>query len=210
MAVQSSGGTIHLVEDGTEPLLLDSRPGLIAPSLDPSGFTWTVPADAPGSLLAIAPDATQFAVPGLPTEGRIVSFEVSRDGARVLAALNTASGPRLIVAGVVRNADDVPVSLTPEVVDLPVRSAPLVDAAWVDGVTVVALFGSGETATVDSYVIGGQSASLGSPVNGISIVGGNGVEGTRVLDAEGEVLRPGGGSSWQSTGLHASFLATQQ
>jgi hypothetical protein len=24
------------------------------------------------------------------------------------------------------------------------------------------------------------------------------------------VLRPGGGSSWQSTGLHASFLATQQ
>jgi hypothetical protein len=210
MAVQSADGSISLIEEGAEPVAIDSRPLLIAPSLDPSGYTWTVPADAPGSLLAIGPDGTQFAVPGLPTEGRIVSFEVSRDGARVLAALDTASGPRLIVAGVVRNADDMPVNLTPEVIDLPVGSATLVDAAWVDGVTVVALSGSGATATVDSYVIGGQSASLGSPVNGVAIVGGNEVEGTRVLDGDGEVLRPGGGDSWQSTGLHASFLATQQ
>ncbi len=210
MAVQSADGTIHLVEEDAEPLLLDTRPGLIAPSLDPSGYTWTVPADAPGQLVAIAPDATGFTVPGLPTDGRIVSFEVSRDGARVLAALDTASGPRLIVAGVVRNADDVPVSLTPDVIDLPVGSETLVDAAWVDGVTVVALAGSGGTASVHSYVIGGQSVSHGTPVNGVAIVGGNGIEGTRVLDADGEVLRPGGGSSWQSTGLRASFLATQQ
>jgi hypothetical protein len=210
MAVQSADGAVHLVGETADPILLDSRPGLIAPSLDPSGYTWTVPADSPGALFAISPDATGFSVPGLPTDGRIVSFDVSRDGARVLAALETASGPRLIVAGVVRNADDVPVSLTPDVVDLPVGPETLVDAAWVDGVTVVALAGSGGTATVDSYVIGGQSLSHGTPVNGVAIVGGNGIEGTRVLDADGEVLRPGGGSSWQSTGLRASFLATQQ
>jgi hypothetical protein len=210
MAVRSSDGSISLVDEDAETLLLDSRPGLLPPSLDPSGYTWTVPGDAPGALTAIASDGASFSVPGLPTDGRIVSFEVSRDGARVLAALDTASGPRLIVAGVVRNADDVPVSLTSEVVDLPVGDAALVDAAWVDGVTVVALSGNGAATSIDSYVIGGQSTSLGSPLNGIAVVGGNGPDGTRVLDADGQILRPGGGDSWQSTGLVASFLATQQ
>jgi hypothetical protein len=128
----------------------------------------------------------------------------------VLAALDTASGPRLIVAGVLRNADDAPIGLSPTVIDLRVGSEPLVDAAWVDGVTVVALSGVGAETTVVAYVIGGQSTSLGSPANGVAIVGGNDREGTRVLDADGQVLRPGGGSTWQSTGIVASFLATQQ
>jgi hypothetical protein len=209
MAVLAPDG-VSLIADGADPLLLDSRSGLLPPSLDPSGFTWTVQGGAPGGLLAIAPDGTQHAVPGLPTDGRVVSFEVSRDGARVLAALETASGPRLIVAGVARDADDVPLSLSASVVDLPVGGAALIDAAWVDGVTVVALSGSGEDTSVEAYAIGGQSASLGTLANGVAIVGGNGVEGTRVLDAAGQVLRPGGGSSWQETGLVASFLATQQ
>jgi hypothetical protein len=210
MAVRGAGGDVSLITEGEDPVVLDSRAGLLPPSLDPSGFTWTVPAGSPGALHAIARDGTVFPVPGLPTEGRIVSFDVSRDGARVLAALDTASGPRLIVAGVVRNADDAPVTLSPSVIDLRVGEVPLVDAAWVDGVTVVALSGVAGNTTVDAYVIGGQSTSLGSPADGVAIVGGNGLEGTRVLDAEGEILRPGGGRSWQDTGLVASFLATQQ
>jgi hypothetical protein len=210
MAVRAADGSIQLLDDGAEPVVLDTRPGLLPPSLDPLGYTWTVPANSPGELWAIAPDGAQFAVPGLPTDGRIVSFEVSRDGARVLAALDTASGPRLIVAGVIRNADDAPVNLSSDVVELPIGDADLVDAAWVDGVSVVALTGSGESASVESFIIGGQSVSLGSPLDAVAIVGGNGVEGTRVLDAEGQILRPGGGTSWQETGLVASFLATQQ
>ncbi|HEX7835351.1 MAG TPA: LpqB family beta-propeller domain-containing protein, partial [Pseudolysinimonas sp.] len=210
MAVRGKDGRVSLIRNGAEPVVLDQRSGLIAPSLDPSGFTWTVPAKSPGALHAIAPDGTVFPVSGLPTDGRIVSLDVSRDGARVLAALDTASGPRLIVAGVLRNADDAPTGLSSSVIDLHVGSADIVDAAWVDGVTVVALSGSGDEASVAAYVIGGQSTSLGSPANGVSIVGGNGLEGTRVLDDEGNVLRPGGGRSWQGTGLVASFLATQQ
>ncbi len=105
----------------------------------------------------------------------------------------------------------MPVSLTPEVIDLPIGAAALVDAAWVDGVTVVALSRHrrhDDRSTRSSSAA--RACRLGTPVNGVAIVGGNGLEGTRVLDADGEVLRPGGGSSWQSTGLVASFLATQQ
>lgn len=210
MAVRAADGSIQLIDDGAEPVVIDTRPGLLAPSLDPLGYTWSVPADSPGELWAIASDGTPFPVPGLPADGRIVSFEVSRDGARVLAALDTASGPRLLVAGVVRDADDAPVSLSSEVVDLPVDGGDLVDVAWVDGVSVVALSGSGGATSVELFVIGGQSVSLGSPLDAIEIVGGNGLEGTRVLDADGQILRPGGGTSWQETGLVASFLATQQ
>jgi hypothetical protein len=209
MAIRNADG-VSLIRSGEDPVVLDTRSGLLPPSLDPSGFTWTVPAASPGALLAIAPDGSAFSVPGLPTDARIVSFDVSRDGARVLAALDTASGPRLIVAGVLRNADDVPVELSSTVIDLRVGSEPLIDAAWVDGVTVVALSGTGAATTVVAYVIGGQSTSLGSPAGGVAIVGGNDREGTRVLDADGDVLRPGGGDSWQSTGIVASFLATQQ
>jgi len=208
MAIATPEGVSLL--GGGDPVSLDTRAGLIAPSLDPSGYTWTVPADDPGALQAIGPDGTRFAVPGLPTDGRIVSFDVSRDGARVLAALETASGPRLVVAGIARDADFAPINLSATVVDLPIGSEPIIDAAWVDGVTVVALTGSGAATNVDWYIIGGQSASLGTPVSGVAIVGGNGLDGTRVLDVDGQVLRPGGGSSWQSTGLVASFLATQQ
>lgn len=209
MALLGAGG-VSLVTDGAQPVLLDGRSGLLAPSIDPSGFTWTVQGGAPGGLLATGADGVQHSVPGLPADGRVVSLEVSRDGARVLAALATASGPRLIVAGVTRGADDVPLSLSATVVDLPVGGAPLIDAAWVDGITVVVLSSDGGETTVDAYAIGGQSSSLGALAGGVTIVGGNGVEGTRVLDAAGGVLRPGGGSSWQETGLTASFLATQQ
>ncbi|MEO5921398.1 MAG: LpqB family beta-propeller domain-containing protein, partial [Pseudolysinimonas sp.] len=111
MAIRVAEG-VSLVRENDDPVLLDERADLLPPSLDPSGYTWTVPAGDPSALLAIAPDGTQFPVPGLPADGRIVSFDVSRDGARVLAALETASGPRLIVAGVVRNADFAPTSLT--------------------------------------------------------------------------------------------------
>ena len=66
----------------------------------------------------------------------------SRATALVCSQLDTASGPRLIVAGILRNADDTPVNLTSTVIDLRVGSEPLIDAAWVDGATVVALSGS--------------------------------------------------------------------
>ena len=207
IALLSPAG-VSILRAGQAPQVIDGRPGLVAPSLDPLGYTWSVPADAPGALFAIGPDAIQVPVPGLPGDARVVSLDVSRDGARLLVALDTAGGPRLIVAGIVRDADLTPTGLvTP--LDLPIGDAELLDAAWVDGLTVVALT-AGSLTAVDAYDIGGQHTSLDALDGGVAIVGGNTLDGTRVLDDEGNVLRPGGGTSWQDTGIDASFLATQQ
>lgn len=203
-----SDAGVSVVRSGQDPAVIDGRSGLIVPSLDPLGYTWSVPAGSPDALQAIGPDGTIHGVPGLPEDASVISLDVSRDGARVLAALQSASGPRLVVLGVQRDADLVPTALiTP--LDLPIGDAPLLDAAWVDGVTVVALTALGADTAVDTYDIGGQSASRGELTGGLAIVGGNTVEGIRVLTVDGAVMRPGGGDSWQDTGIDASFLVTQ-
>jgi hypothetical protein len=202
-----TGEGVVLVQSGLDPVVLDARPGLVVPSLDPRGYVWSVPRDAPAGLRAIALDGTAVDVPGLPGGGSVVSVAVSRDGARLLVALDTARGPRLVVAGIQRDAQLAPIGLV-ALRDLPIGSAPIVDAAWVDGVTVVALV-AGSLTTVEAFAIGGQHTSLGALDDGVAIVGGNGPDGTRVLDSEGNVLRPGGGTSWQDTGLDADALIDQ-
>jgi hypothetical protein len=197
-----------MVRTGSAPAVIDGRSGLTTPSLDPLGFTWSVPASSPSDLQAIGQDGTAHAVSGLPQDGHIVSMDVSRDGARLLVALQTPDGPRLTVYGIQRDKDLIPTALlTP--LALPIGDAPLRDAAWVDGVTVVVLT-DGTLTSVDAYDIGGQHTSVGALSAGVQIVGGNGIEGTRVLDDQGHVLQPGGGTLWQDTGIDASFLVTQQ
>jgi hypothetical protein len=199
---------VTMVRAGSAPAVIDGRGDLAVPSLDPLGYTWSVPHGAPAQLQAIAADGTVHDVAGMPPDGRVVSIDVSRDGARLLIALDTADGPRLAVAGIQRDPDLVPTALV-SLVDLPIGSAALLDAAWVDGVTVVALTG-GTLTSVDAYEIGGQHTGLGALNGGVAVVGGNTLDGTRVLDGVGNVLRPGGETTWQDTGIDASFLVTQQ
>ncbi|HTL41214.1 MAG TPA: GerMN domain-containing protein [Pseudolysinimonas sp.] len=196
------------VRTGREPAVIDARTGLVVPSLDPLGYTWSVQAANPRGLLAIGENGVAHAVPGLPQEGQVLSVDVSRDGARLLVALQTDDGPQLTVYGIKRNDQLVPTGLSAGL-EVPIGDAPLRDAAWVDGVTVVALT-EGTLTSVDAYEIGGQHTSVGALSGGMQIVGGNGIEGTRVLDDQGHVLRPGGGTLWQDTGIDASFLVTQQ
>lgn len=212
-AVLAADGSVVLFPAGGDPVLLDSRPGLIAPSIDAWGFTWTVPATEPTVALAIAPTAAggPFIDLGLPSGSSVVSLDVARDGARVMVAANTPSGPRLYVAAILRDANGTPSGLGPQQV-LAAGTAPLIDAAWVDGsqvVTLSTLDAASALTAVDAYVIGGLHVFLGSLTDGRTIVGGNTTSGIRVLDGAGAIRRPSG-SSWTDTGLRASFLATQQ
>ena len=134
---------------------------------------------------------------------------MSRDGTRVVFAVATDDGSRLVVAGIVRDASGAPIAIVESTL-VSIGAGELLDVSWVDGTTIALLLRSGQSTTVSTATLGGRLESLGALENGEQIVGGNGVEGMRVLDSDGVVHRPSGDSSWLDTGLRASFLATQQ
>ena len=108
-----------------------------------------------------------------------------------------------------RDASGAPIAIVESTL-VSIGAGELLDVSWVDGTTIALLLRSGQSTTVSTATLGGRLESLGALENGEQIVGGNGVEGIRVLDSDGVVHRPSGDSSWLDTGLRASFLATQQ
>lgn len=207
----ADGAAYVVAPSGAAAGVVDPRGGLVAPSLDPLGFVWSAQAASAASLTAYEFDGTPHlvATTGLPAGARIVSLDVSRDGTRLLMYLSTDVGARLVVAGIIRS-DNVPITLG-EIVELPVSASEPVDATWVNERTVAVLARSGETSPVTLFEIGGPSSSLGQVAGALSIVGGNvGAQGIRLLSGDNEVWRPSGSGGWASTGVIASFLATQQ
>lgn len=205
-AVLAPGGVYLVSSAGTK--LVDARPNLVAPSIDTFGYVWSVPSNDASSIHATGPDGVAHPITSdLPPGATIVSLDVSHDGTRVLAYLATASGPQLVVAGIIRRAG-LPTSLG-QLLDLPVSSAQPIDAAWVDSSTVAALASAGGVDTVISYLIGGSPSDATTTDGAVRLVGGAGSDSLRLITQSGAVqeLRASG---WQNIGAVASILATQQ
>ena len=210
-AVLAADGVHLVVESDDDALLLDSRPGVIAPAIDNAGFVWTVPASDATAIHVYDPQGNLTVIDGAQFVGQAISLTVSRDGARVLMLFATDLGPRLSVAGIVRR-DGVPTQLG-AAESLPVESRSLgLDAAWVDENTVALLAdteGDG-SAEVTLYTLGGPSISAGRVTSGVAIVGGNGgSNGLRVLTADGDVYLPRG-NGWADMNTSVTFIGTQQ
>lgn len=209
-AFRAEGGVYGTASTGDAVPLLDERPNLVRPALDPYGFVWSVPSTSAAAIAVFALDGSGGVIPnGLAPDARVVSVAVSRDGARLLLTMVSAVGaPELVVAGIIRGEDNVPVGLGSSL-QLLLTTTP-VDAAWVDDTNIVVLTGSGEATSAVAYQVGGASRSLGSVPGAVQVTGGNqGADGIRVLDAEGQVLQLRG-RNWQSTGDTAEFLGVQQ
>jgi Lipoprotein LpqB beta-propeller domain/Sporulation and spore germination len=204
-AVLAKGGVYLVTENGSAPKLVDGRPGLITPSIDPNGYVWSVPSsDASAIQVTGATGGPHAVASGIPSHSVVVSLEVSHDGTRVLIYLKTTSGPLLVVAGIIRR-NGVPTSLG-ELLDLPVSSADPVDATWVDSSTIAALGVQSGEDTVVSYVIGGTSGDPSTTTDGSHLVAGSDL---RLITTDGEVQRLAS-SGWQDINVVASMLATQQ
>ena len=211
LAALAADGVWAIRASGDDPLRVDARNNLIAPSVDTAGYIWTVRGVNAASIRVanykgVSHDVDTTTV---PSGARIVSIDVSRDGTRILLYLDTDSGPKLLVAGIVRNADNLPERLG-EPQELPIDRLEPIDATWVSDETVATISRSGADAVVSSHEIGGPGITLGRLEGGTAIVGGNGgSDGLRVLTTDGELYKPRG-NSWQRTGTDASFIATQQ
>ena len=208
-AVALANGSVYVVRAGDNPELLDSRPGLIAPSIDSGRFVWSVPANQPSALIVYSPAGEATAVPTpWPEATSITALKISRDGTRLAALLGTGAESRFVVASIIRSGAE------PTGIGAPMLLASGVgvglDAAWMDELTVASLSTgpSGEGHIVVQQ-IGGVSSTLEPPKSSRIIVGSNSVRDLRALTEVGslEVQR---GAGWQARIGEVTLLATQQ
>lgn len=196
---------------------IDIRPGLIAPSMDEYGYTWSVPGADPNALIAFDSAGAPHPVnPALPSGSQIVSLEVSREGARVAMLLSTPTGPRLIVAAILRDEKFAPTGLGVPIVDTSVGDGSAVGATWMDQWTVATLVDSDSQSAdgeskVDLFVIGGKQTSVAPLPAAQQIVGGNdGLTGLRIVGATDSAVYTYSGSTWQGSKVVVDFLGTQR
>lgn len=207
-AVLASGG-VYVVRAGEAPKRLDSRSGLLAPSIDNDRFVWSVPANEPSSLVVYSPEGEATALPTpWPEATSIAALKISRDGARLIALLGTGSGTRFVVAAIIRTG------AAPTALGAPILLASGdgigLDAAWIDELTVASLGTQpGGEARIVTQQIGGVSSFLEAPASSRYIVGSNSARDLSVLTANGslEVQR---GAGWQGRADDVALLATQQ
>lgn len=210
VAVRNQAG-VSVVRPGEAAEVRDPRQGLIAPAMDPYGVIWSVPATAPGELVAYLPSGEEAERPiAVPWTGStIAALEVSRDGTRVIALLGDGTRTRFVAASIHRDADGMPLELGAEVLDLQGLAGTPRDVAWLDANTVASLTSlpEGDTRIVVTE-LGGVPGTIAGPENGIQLDAGNGERNLRVLTTSGD-LDVQSGVGWQIRASGIGFVATQ-
>lgn len=197
-AVLLNDGGVYTVADGNVDRL-DDRPGLIEPTMDPYGYTWTVPSAAPRELTAWQPDVVPLEIANAFQDASSIShLRVGPDGVRV-AAVATIGGQRwLVVAAIIRDQDRAPTELGP--VHMVARlDGQALGVSWVGNDNLSVLMDSDGNRVVLTQAVGGTGLFAAAPDTSISISGGSMSSAVRILDAEG-VLFAQRGTTWQ-TGL---------
>ncbi|MBL3698906.1 LpqB family beta-propeller domain-containing protein [Leucobacter luti] len=204
-AVLNAGGLTRV--DGSGTLALDSRPGLLAPSIDPLGYVWTVSTRAPEVLLAYAADGSLTEVPAPWLTGRTLqALRLSPDGSRVAALVADGEESQVMVSGVIRDELDAPVRTVDEAdVKLWASGTPI-DLDWVGQLRFAALTRVGTAGKVTNGGIGLPAQEQTSVPGGAHLSGGGGRLYVRVLGADGDLFSPQG-IGWQRVEDDISVLA---
>ncbi|MFF2488845.1 LpqB family beta-propeller domain-containing protein [Microbacterium sp. NPDC058062] len=210
----ASGAVVRLNSAGTEPEVLDTRPGLVDPVIDQYGVVWSVPQDDPAALRAYLPNGDVIEVADAWGEGTaIAGMALSRDGTRLAAVVSAGGRSVVAVAGVIRD-DIAPVRLG-QPLQLAVAGGAVVGVTrigvtWIDDVSVgVLTSGADADSTVIEQVVGAPTSTSTAPSAMASIAGGSGISSLR-LRAEDGTLYVKRGTSWQPTATGIGVLATQQ
>lgn len=211
-AVLTELGAVRVSGGGSE--LVDDRAELTAPSIDPWGWMWTTPVQGLAGLRATSAGGTVLEVPLAlaadedPTgSAEVVAWRISRDGSRLVAALESPEGIRVVVWGIQRDEALAPLGLVAP--RLLVDGIPVGDLAWV-GAEAVAVLGVGANPAVVLLPIGGRGVLLGSAPGAVQLVAGGTVESIRVRDEDGDVLRFAQELGWVESNWTASLLGVQQ
>lgn len=209
-AAALTGDGLYIATGQGEPLRVDSRADLIVPSVDPFGFTWSVPADDPGAVIAFQRDGslTEVTTPW-PEASSIASLQVSRDGTRVAALITSGSSTRLVVGAVVRAEPGGAPTAIGDLHELDETSNEPRALTWVDDRSVATLTQADDgTGEIEVQTIGSTATPAPSLDGATMIVGANTAQQVRALLDSGEV-RVRSGSGWQTRATGIQVLATQ-
>jgi hypothetical protein len=202
---------VWVTRAGGDPIVVDSRPGLITPALDDYGNVWTVPRDNPTEVLAHAADGSQIAVAVPWSEASsIVALRLSLDGQRAVVMYVRGDRARVVVSSVARDERGNPTALGAPI-DLVAPAGYPVDAVWLDAITV-AVAGSGDagSANIIRQVVGGQSLNYAAVGSVASLSGGSAVAHLRELSPAGVLSQPSGTTSWLVNATEVTALLTVQ
>jgi len=205
-AVQLDDGHVQIAADG-RLVRLDSRPALVKPSLDPYGYTWTVPSNAPSQLTAWRSDGTSYPIADAwPTAASVSGIRVSADGARI-AAIETIGGEVWIaVAAVIRDDTGLPTALG-EPRPLTRLTGSASDLVWL-GADRLGVLIEQDGPKVLTQIVGGTGSVEAAPAAALSLAGARSAASLKVLAATGSLFSRSG-SAWRESTTGVTLLATR-
>jgi hypothetical protein len=205
-AAQLDDGHVYLVgTTGRDEL--DSRPGLVEPSLDPYGYVWTVPESDPQALVATGRDVVAHTIADAwPNAAAISDVRVAADGARVAAVIVVGGQRWVVAAAVVRDSAGMPTALG-EVKQLFQLAEPALGLSWLGADRLAVLVGPGSPRLV-VQTVGGPGSVETAPTDAVSIAGARTSAGVRILGAGGQLFAHAG-SAWREATDGVAVLATR-
>lgn len=205
----ASGEVARLTSGGTDAEVLDTRAGLVEPSIDRFGVVWSVPQSDPSALRAYLPTGDQVDVPDAWSEATsIAAMTLSRDGTRVAAVVSAGGRNVLWVAGVIRGDDGVPTGLS-DPQELAVVGTTGVGVTWIDDTTIGVLAHGDTDSVVIEQLVSGPTVTTTAAIGMTAISGGTGPSTLRLRAPDG-TLYIKRGTAWQPTATGVIVLATQQ
>jgi hypothetical protein len=205
-AVQLGDRHVYLVGEGNLDEL-DARQGLIEPSLDPYGYTWTVPAGDPGALQASGSDVVAHPIANAwPTASAVSHVRVAADGTRVAAVITVGKQRWVVVAVVVRDSAGIPIELG-DIKQLIQIAEPATGLVWL-GADRLGVLVDPSSPSLITQMVGGPGATEAAPADAIAAAGARSAAGVRILGATGDLFAHAG-SAWREVASGVSVLATR-
>ena len=184
-----------LANPGTAVEQVSADTSLIGLEYDQQQFLWIV---SSGDIQAIAADGELLAV-SAPWLGRqqLSGFALSPEGARVAVLVKSRNRTKVLVAGVVRDANGTPIALAePLEIASELQSPTLI--SWYNPVTVAILNQGTDSVSLTLATLGGTDRSIPALNQAKALVSAGAGSGPYLLSTSGE-LSVYLGSFWSST-----------
>ena len=178
----------------------------LPPVIDPSGTIWS--AREPGRITWVNAEGVSGELVSNWGDGNIQALSVSRDGTRLIAALDAGAQVRIVATAIIRPVDGgVPTGLGDSLLLTQILGGEA-RLDWVDPIRIAVLSRLDSSASVTTITVGGTQLAATAPASAIALAGGNVARELRLRSDAGALL-VASGAGWQARAKQISVLATQ-